>query len=141
MTDIADIAQACVSAGADGLSMINTTLGMVINTDTMRPALAGITGGLSGPAIRPMAVRCVWQVRKALPDVPILGMGGIANGLDALQFILAGANAVSVGTATFNDPSAPWRIHNELAAALADRGFRSLADAVGHAHREEGVNL
>ena len=141
VTDIADIAQACVSAGADGLSMINTTLGMVINTDTMRPALAGITGGLSGPAIRPMAVRCVWQVRKALPDVPILGMGGIANGLDALQFILAGANAVSVGTATFNDPSAPWRIHNELAAALADRGFRSLADAVGHAHREEGVNL
>lgn len=141
VNDIADIAQACVSAGADGLSMINTTLGMVINTDTMRPALAGITGGLSGPAIRPMAVRCVWQVRKALPDVPILGMGGIANGLDALQFILAGANAVSVGTATFNDPSAPWRIHNELAAALADRGFRSLADAVGHAHREEGVNL
>ena len=141
VTDIADIAQACVSAGADGLSMINTTLGMVINTDTMRPALAGITGGLSGPAIRPMAVRCVWQVRKALPDVPILGMGGIANGLDALQFILAGANAVSVGTATFNDPSAPWRIHNELAAALADRGFRSLADAVGHAHRDEGVNL
>ena len=141
VTDIADIAQACVSAGADGLSMINTTLGMVINTDTMRPALAGITGGLSGPAIRPMAVRCVWQVRKALPDVPILGMGGIANGLDALQFILAGANAVSVGTATFNDPGAPWRIHNELAAALADRGFRSLADAVGHAHREEGVNL
>ncbi|MFA7265261.1 MAG: dihydroorotate dehydrogenase [Candidatus Nanopelagicales bacterium] len=141
VTNIADIAQACVTAGADGLSMINTTLGMVINTDTMRPALAGITGGLSGPAIRPMAVRCVWQVRQALPDVPILGMGGIANGLDALQFILAGANAVSVGTATFNDPSAPLRIHNELAAALADRGFRRLSDAVGHAHREEGESL
>ena len=117
--------------------MINTTLGMVIDTDTMRPALAGITGGLSGPAIRPMAVRCVWQVRQALPEVPILGMGGIATGLDALQFLLAGANAVSVGTAVFNDPSAPWRIHNELAAALADRGFRSVADAVGYAHREE----
>lgn len=141
VTDIADIASACVAAGADGLSMINTTLGMVINTDTMRPALAGITGGLSGPAIRPMAVRCVWQVRQALPDVPILGMGGIASGLDALQFILAGANAVSVGTATFNDPSAPWRIHNELAAALADRGFRSLGDAVSHAHRDEGAFL
>lgn len=141
VTDIADIAQACVAAGADGLSMINTTLGMVINTDTMRPALAGITGGLSGPAIRPMAVRCVWQVRKALPDIPILGMGGIANGLDALQFILAGANAVSVGTATFNDPSAPWRVHNELAAALADRGFRRLSDAVSHAHRDEGAFL
>ena len=137
VTDIADIARACVTAGADGLSMINTTLGMVIDTDTMRPALAGITGGLSGPAIRPMAVRCVWQVRQALPDVPILGMGGIATGLDALQFLLAGANAVSVGTAVFNDPSAPWRIHNELAVALADRGFRSVADAVGYAHREE----
>ena len=137
VTDIADIARACVTAGADGLSMINTTLGMVIDTDTMRPALAGITGGLSGPAIRPMAVRCVWQVRQALPDVPILGMGGIATGLDALQFLPAGANAVSVGTAVFNDPSAPWRIHNELAVALADRGFRSVADAVGYAHREE----
>ncbi len=141
VTDIADIASACVSAGADGLSMINTTLGMVIDTDTMRPALAGIMGGLSGPAIRPMAVRCVWQVRQALPDIPILGMGGIASGLDALQFILAGANAVSVGTATFNDPSAPMRVHNELAAALAARGFRSLADAVSHAHREEGALL
>ncbi len=141
VTDIADIASACVSAGADGLSMINTTLGMVIDTDTMRPALAGIMGGLSGPAIRPMAVRCVWQVRQALPDIPILGMGGIASGLDALQFILAGANAVSVGTATFNDPSAPMRVHNELAAALAARGFRSLADAVSHAHREEGASL
>lgn len=138
VTDIVDIASACVTAGADGLSMINTTLGMVINTDTFRPALAGITGGLSGPAIRPMAVRCVWQVRQALPDVPILGMGGIASGLDALQFILAGANAVSVGTAVFNDPSAPMRIHNELAAALASRGFRSVADAVGRAHRAEG---
>ena len=84
-----------------------------------------------------MAVRCVWQVRQALPEVPILGMGGIATGLDALQFLLAGANAVSVGTAVFNDPSAPWRIHNELAAALADRGFRSVSDAVGYAHREE----
>lgn len=139
VTDIVDIAQACVTAGADGLSMINTTLGMVIDTDRMRPALAGVTGGLSGPAIRPMAVRCVWQVRQAMPDVPILGMGGIATGLDALQFILAGANAVSIGTATFNDPSAPWRIHNELAAALADRGFRRLSDAVSYAHREEGA--
>ena len=141
VNDIADIAQACVAAGADGLSMINTSLGIVIDTDSLRPALAGVTGGLSGPAIRPMAVRCVWQVRQALPDVPILGMGGIASGLDALQFILAGANAVSVGTAVFNDPSAPWRIHNELSAALDERGFRSLSDAVSYAHREEGVLL
>jgi dihydroorotate dehydrogenase (NAD+) catalytic subunit len=137
VTDIADIARACVAAGADGLSMINTTLGMVIDTDTMRPALAGITGGLSGPAIRPMAVRCVWQVRQALPDTPILGMGGIATGLDALQFLLAGANAVSVGTAVFNDPSAPMRIQQELSAALADRGFASVADAISYAHREQ----
>ncbi len=137
VTDIADIAGACVAAGADGLSMINTTLGMVIDTTTLRPALAGITGGLSGPAIRPMAVRCVWQVRQALPDIPILGMGGIATGLDALQFLLAGANAVSVGTAVFNDPSAPIRIQRELAAALADRGFESVADAISYAHREQ----
>jgi len=137
VTDIADIARSCVAAGADGLSMINTTLGMVINTDTMRPALGGITGGLSGPAIRPMAVRCVWQVRQALPDTPILGMGGIATGLDALQFLLAGANAVSVGTVVFNDPSAPMRIQQELVAALADRGFASVADAINYAHREQ----
>lgn len=135
VTDIVDVAGAVLAAGADALSMINTTLGVVIDTDTMRPALAGITGGLSGPAIRPMAVRAVWQVHAAMPDVPILGMGGIRSGLDALQFILAGASAVSVGTAVFNDPSAPMRVQNELAAALAERGFGSLQDAVGYAHR------
>ena len=135
VTDIADIASAVVAAGADGLSMINTTLGVVIDTDTMRPALAGITGGLSGPAIRPMAVRAVWQVHAAMPEVPILGMGGIRSGLDALQFILAGASAVSVGTAVFNDPSAPIRVQNELAAALAERGFASVREAIGYAHR------
>ncbi len=135
VTDIVAIARAVVAAGADGLSMINTLLGMVIDTETMRPALAGVTGGLSGPAIRPVAVRCVWQVHEALPDVPILGMGGIRDGLDALQFVLAGACAVSVGTATFHDPSAPARVAAELAHALADRGFERLSDAVGHAHR------
>jgi dihydroorotate dehydrogenase (NAD+) catalytic subunit len=135
VTDIVEIAQAVVKAGADGLSMINTLLGMVIDTDTMRPALAGVTGGLSGPAIRPVAVRCVYQVRAALPDIPILGMGGIRTGLDALEFILAGASAVSVGTVTFHDPTAPLRVHRELAVALAERGFDSLSDAVGYAHR------
>jgi dihydroorotate dehydrogenase (NAD+) catalytic subunit len=135
VTDIVEIATAVVSAGADGLSMINTLLGMVIDTTTMRPALAGITGGLSGPAIRPVAVRAVWQVHRAMPDVPILGMGGIRTGEDALQFILAGASAVSVGTATFNDPSAPARVSRELASALAARGFASVADAIGYAHR------
>lgn len=136
VTDIVAVAVSCVNAGADGLSVINTLLGMVINTDTMRPALAGITGGLSGPAIRPVAVRCVWQIRAALPDIPILGMGGIRTGLDALQFILAGAQAVSVGTVVFNDPSAPARVHRELAHALVDRGFERVSDAVSYAHRE-----
>ena len=120
---------------ADGLSMINTLLGLVIDPDTLRPVLGGVTGGLSGPAIRPVALRCVWQVHAALPHVPILGMGGIRTGLDALQFVLAGASAVSVGTAVFNDPSVIGRVHEELAAALAARGFASLSDAVGLAHR------
>lgn len=135
VTDIVEIAQACVDAGANGLSIMNTTLGMVIDTDTLRPALAGVTGGLSGPAIRPMAVRCVWQVRQALPEVPILGMGGIRTGLDALEFVLAGANAVSVGTVVFHDPSAPARVHRELALALDERGFDRFEDAVSYAHR------
>lgn len=135
VTSIVDIASGVLRAGADGLSVMNTSLGMVIDVDRMRPALAGVTGGLSGPAIRPIAVRCVWQIREAFPDVPILGMGGIRTGLDALQFILAGANAVSVGTSTFNDPSAPMRVQLELHDALADRGFTALADAISHAHR------
>ena len=134
VTDIVQIARACADAGADGVSLINTLLGLVIDTDTMAPALGGVTGGLSGPAIRPVAVRCVWQVHAALPHLPILGMGGIRCGLDALQFILAGASAVSVGTAVFGDPSAPMRVLAELEQALAERGFDSLADAVGLAH-------
>jgi dihydroorotate dehydrogenase (NAD+) catalytic subunit len=142
VTDLVAIARACLTAGADGLSMINTVLGMVIDTGTLRPALAGITGGLSGPAIRPVAVRCVWQVHAAmragvLPGAPIIGIGGVTSGLDALQFILAGASAVQVGTATFHDPGAPARVVAELAAALATRGFTRLADAVGYAHRRE----
>ncbi len=134
VTDITTIALACVRAGADGLSVINTLLGMVIDTDRLRPALAGVTGGLSGPAIRPVAVRCVWQIRQVMPEVPILGMGGIRTGLDALQFVLAGANAVSVGTMVFNDPSAPLRVHHELQTALAERGFTRLIDAISYAH-------
>jgi dihydroorotate dehydrogenase (NAD+) catalytic subunit len=135
VTDITSIAGAVVRAGATGVSVINTLLGMVINPDTMRPHLAGITGGLSGPAIRPVAVRCVWQIRQAYPDLPIIGMGGIRTGLDALEFVLAGANAVSIGTVVFHDPSAPVRIHDELQRALVARGFASLADAVSYAHR------
>jgi dihydroorotate dehydrogenase (NAD+) catalytic subunit len=135
VTDIVEIAKACVAAGADGLTLINTVLGMAIDTATMRPALAGVTGGLSGPAIRPVAVRCVWQVHAAMPEVPILGVGGIRTGLDALELVLAGASAVSVGTTVFGDPSAPARVAAELEEALAERGFDALTDAVGLAHR------
>lgn len=135
VTDIGQIARAVAEAGADGISLINTLLGMVIDPDTMRPALGGITGGLSGPAIRPVAVRCVWQVHQAVPQLPLLGMGGIRTGLDALQFILAGASAVSVGTTVFNDPTAPIRIGQELQAELERRGFASVRDAIGFAHR------
>lgn len=139
VTDIVAIADSVVRAGATGLSLVNTSLGMVINTDTLRPHLAGVTGGLSGPAIRPIAVRCVWQVRTAFPDLPILGMGGIRSGLDALQFLLAGANAVSVGTVVFHDPSSPKRIHDELEQVLIERGFGSVSEAVSYAHRPPDV--
>jgi dihydroorotate dehydrogenase (NAD+) catalytic subunit len=135
VTDIVSVARACVDAGADGLSLINTTLGIVIDPDAMRPTLAGVTGGLSGPAIRPMALRCVWQVHAALPDIPLMGIGGIRTGLDALEFILAGASAVQVGTVIFNDPSAPTRISRELREALAARGVGKLRDVIGLAHR------
>jgi dihydroorotate dehydrogenase (NAD+) catalytic subunit len=138
VTDIVEIARACVSAGADGLSMINTLLGMVIDTETMRPVLAGLTGGLSGPAIRPVAVRCIWQVRAALPDVPIIGMGGVMTGRDALELMLAGASMVSVGTAIFHDPSACVRIVRELDEELARRGIKRVSEVVGAAHGTHG---
>ena len=139
VTDIVEIARACVKAGADGLTMINTLLGMVIDTDLLRPQVAGVTGGLSGPAIRPVAVRAIWQVRAAMmegriPTVPIIGVGGVRTGDDALQLVAAGASAIQVGTATFNDPSAPIRVNRELAAALQDKGFARFSDAVGIAH-------
>jgi dihydroorotate dehydrogenase (NAD+) catalytic subunit len=134
VTDIVAIAGACVRAGADGLSMINTLLGMAIDATTMRPVLAGTTGGLSGPAIRPVAVRCVWQVHDVFPDVPLIGMGGVRTGWDALEFMLAGASMVSVGTTTFHDPSACARILRELEEELALRGIERAADAVGLAH-------
>ncbi len=135
VTDLVSIAKGVVDAGADALALINTVLSMVINLDTMRPHLGGKTGGLSGPAIRPIAVRAIYQVYEALPAVPILGMGGVSSGRDALELILAGAKGVSVGTASFGDPAAIITIQNELKELLKVRGFTSVAQAVGYAHR------
>jgi dihydroorotate dehydrogenase (NAD+) catalytic subunit len=134
VTDIVAVARACVDAGADGLTLINTLLGSAVDVWAMRPALPAVTGGLSGPAIRPIAVRCIWQVHAALPAVPIIGGGGVFSGLDALELILAGASAVAVGTANFRDPGAGVRIRDDLADALAERDIARLTDAIGLAH-------
>jgi dihydroorotate dehydrogenase (NAD+) catalytic subunit len=141
VTDIVAVAKACVAAGADGISLINTTLGLVIDTDTMRPVLAGTTGGLSGPAIKPMALRCVWQVHEALPETPLFGIGGIRTGLDALEFILAGASGIQVGTVVFHDPGAPTRVSRELREALAARGIDRVADVIGLGHRPPVISI
>jgi dihydroorotate dehydrogenase (NAD+) catalytic subunit len=137
VTNLPEIAKGVVDAGADALALINTVLGMVINLETMKPHLGGKTGGLSGPAIRPIAVRAIYQVHAALPHVPILGMGGVASGRDALELILAGASGISVGTASFGNPTALISIQNELRDLLAARGFATLQQAIGYAHREE----
>ena len=137
VTDLVSIAKGVVDAGADALALINTVLGMVINLDTMRPHLGGKTGGLSGPAIKPIAIRAVYQVHEAMPKIPILGMGGISNGRDALEMIAAGASGVSIGTASFGNPMALINIADELKELLAVKGFTSLRDAVGFAHRIE----
>jgi len=135
VTDIVAVAGACVASGADGLSLINVLLGMAIDVRTMRPALAGAYGGLSGPAVRPVAVRCVWQVREAFPDVPIIGTGGVRTGRDALELLLAGASMVGVGTAIIHDPSACSRVLRELEEELAAIGVDRVADIIGQAHR------
>ena len=139
VTDIVSIAAACMQAGASGLTMINTLLGMAVDTDLLRPHLGGITGGLSGPGIRPVAVRAIWQVHAGMrqgmvPAGPIVGVGGVRTGRDALELVAAGASAVQVGTATFNDPMAPLQVASELADLLVERGFARFADAVGVAH-------
>lgn len=110
---------------------------MVINLSTMRPHLGGKTGGLSGPAIRPIAVRAIYQVHAAMPNIPILGMGGVASGRDAFEMILAGASAVSVGTASFGNPMAIPHIQEELKTLLQEKGFKQIKDAIGYAHRIE----
>lgn len=137
VTNLPEIAKGVVDAGADALALINTVLGMVINLETMKPHLGGKTGGLSGPAIRPIAVRAIYQVHAALPHVPILGMGGVASGRDALELILAGASGISVGTASFGNPTALISVQNELRDLLAARGFATLRQAIGYAHRED----
>jgi dihydroorotate dehydrogenase (NAD+) catalytic subunit len=137
VTNLPDIARGVVDSGADALALINTVLGMTINLDSLKPHLGGKTGGLSGPAIRPIAVRAIYQVHEALPTVPILGMGGVSSGRDALELILAGASGVSVGTASFGNPTALVKIQNELRDLLAAKGFATLKDAVGFAHRNE----
>jgi dihydroorotate dehydrogenase (NAD+) catalytic subunit len=137
VTNLPEIARGVVDAGADALALINTVLGMVINLDSMRPHLGGKTGGLSGPAIRPVAVRAIYQVHAALPSVPILGMGGVSSGRDALELILAGASGVSVGTASFGNPTAVIEIQRELQDLLIQKGFPSLKSAIGYVHRAE----
>ena len=137
VTNLPEIAKGVVDAGADALALINTVLGMVINLETMKPHLGGKTGGLSGPAIRPIAVRAIYQVHAAFPHIPILGMGGVASGRDALELILAGASGISVGTASFGNPTALISVQNELRDLLAARGFATLRQAIGYAHRED----
>ncbi len=133
--DIKRFARICVEAGADGLSLINTVLAMKINVEKMKPELSIKTGGLSGPAILPIAVRMVYQVFEEVGfEVPIIGMGGISTTEDALEHILAGASAVQVGTANFYDPTAPLRIIEGLRDYLSRKGFSNFKEIVGKAH-------
>jgi dihydroorotate dehydrogenase (NAD+) catalytic subunit len=136
VTDVAAIARAVESAGADALSLVNTAVGMSIDVETRRPRLANITGGLSGPAIKPIAVRCVFQVARAV-KIPLVGIGGIATTEDALEFIIAGASAVQVGTASFYDPQAAMKIVAGLKAYCLHKGLDSIRDLVGAVRLEE----
>ena len=130
VTDITEIARAVADAGADALSLINTLRGMRIDLNTRRPILKMNTGGLSGPAVLPVAVRMVWEVACAV-DLPILGMGGVAKGEDAAQLMLAGASAVAVGTACFADPYAPIKVRDGLAAIASAQGHDKVSDLTG----------
>lgn len=131
VTDIVAIARAARDGGADAVSLVNTVKGMAIDWRRRRPILANDIGGLSGPAIKPIALRMVWEVARALPDLPIVGIGGVADVDDAMEFLVAGASAVQVGTATFYDPGAAGRLVEELPAALAELGARSVREVVG----------
>lgn len=130
VTDIVEMAWACADAEADALSLINTLTGMAIDLENRRPVLANVTGGLSGPAVKPVALRMVWQVAKAV-KIPVIGIGGIMTGTDALEFMLAGATAVQVGTANFLNPSAAQRIAEEMEQYLLDHGIDDVKQLIG----------
>jgi dihydroorotate dehydrogenase (NAD+) catalytic subunit len=130
VTNISEIAKAVVGGGADVITMINTLLGMAIDTERRRPVLSTITGGLSGPAIKPVALRMVYQVHQAVP-VPVIGLGGIMNATDAIEFILAGASAIQVGTASFIDPMASLKIIEGIEKYLERHRIHSVSDLVG----------
>jgi dihydroorotate dehydrogenase (NAD+) catalytic subunit len=130
VTDIVEMAHACEEAGADALSLINTLTGMAIDLQKRRPVLANVTGGLSGPAIKPIALRMVWQVARAV-NLPVIGIGGITSAIDALEFIVAGATAIQVGTASFLDPSASQTIARDMECYLTENGIASIKEMVG----------
>lgn len=130
VTDIKEVAKAAEEGGADILSLVNTVLAMAVDVDTQRPKLGNIVGGLSGPAIRPIAVRMVWEVSGAV-NIPIIGMGGIMKAEDALEFVIAGASAVAVGTANFVDPRTPLKVIEGIGRYLKDKGIDSFASLVG----------
>jgi len=130
VTDVTEIARAVEDAGADGVSLVNTLLGMAIDAETRRPKLARIVGGLSGPAIKPVALRMVWQVARAVA-VPVIGVGGIMTGEDAVEFLLAGASAVQVGTANFVDPTSTMRVLDGLTEYCARHGVARVSDLIG----------
>ena len=134
VTDIAEIARACEAEGADGVSLINTLLGMRLDLKTRKPILANGTGGLSGPALLPIAVRMVYQVYQAV-NIPIIGMGGVSSARDAVELMLAGATAVQVGAANLRDPYACKKIVEDLPALCESLGVTKLSDLTGGAHR------
>ncbi len=137
VTDITEIARSIEDAGADGLSVINTLLGMAIDAETRRPQLANLTGGLSGPAIKPIALRMVWQVYNTV-KIPIVGMGGIMTGEDAVEFFIAGASAVAVGTANFVNPRASLDVTDGIREYLERQEFESIKELVGSLVHEAG---
>jgi dihydroorotate dehydrogenase (NAD+) catalytic subunit len=136
VADLAEVASAAVGAGAEAVTLVNTVLAMAIDVEARRPVLGSgpLGGGLSGPAIHPVAVRAVFDVRAALPDAPIIGVGGVMGGVDAIELVLAGADAVQVGTATFRDPRAPVKVLAEMETWCARYGVRRLRDLQGAAH-------